>query len=107
MEIRNRAPNVVTLDPGGMVMLPREVLKTSRLGTGDLLFVVELSEDTIVLKKLDETKSALDMLQELGVALGAAGYDTREKVDQLVNEVKREVTEEWLAKMRLHHGVSS
>lgn len=40
MEIRNRAPNVVTLDPGGMVMLPREVLKTSRLGTGDLLFVV-------------------------------------------------------------------
>ena len=107
METRNHAPNVVVLREEGQIILPQGVLEHSRLGIGDLLFVVELSEDTIVLKKLDPSKTALDMLQELGVALRAAGYDTREKVDQLVNEIKREVTDEWLARMGLPQGASS
>ena len=106
METLIHPPNVVTLDPEGKVTLPNAMLKASHLDTGDHLFVIELSNDTIVLKKLDATKNARDLLNELGAALRAAGYDTREKVDQLVDEIKREVTEEWLAKMRLSHDAS-
>ncbi|MBI5651579.1 MAG: AbrB/MazE/SpoVT family DNA-binding domain-containing protein [Chloroflexi bacterium] len=106
METIMLTPSVVTLDPDGKVTLPSAVLKTSHLGTGDRLFIIELSNDTIVLKKLDETKSAIQVLNELGAALRRAGYGTREKVDQLVDEIKREVTEEWLAKMRLRHDAS-
>ncbi len=47
-------------------------------------------------------KSALEMLKELGTALREAGYDTQEKIDQLVDEVKLQVTNEWLAKEGIH-----
>jgi len=106
METTTHPPSVVTLDPDGKVTLPTAVLQTSHLGVGDRLFIFKLSNDTIVLKKLDETKNARDMLNELGAALRAAGYDTREQVDQLVHEIKREVTEEWLANMRRRHDAS-
>ncbi len=107
METQFRPPNVAVLEQDGKVSLPPGVIEDIHLATGDWLFVTELSEDSIVLKKLDPSKSAFDMLEELGQALRAAGYDTREKIDQLVDEVKLEVTEEWLAKLGLRRDASS
>ncbi len=85
METQFRPPNVAVLEQDGKVSLPPGVIE----------------------KKLDPSKSAFDMLEELGQALRAAGYDTREKIDQLVDEVKLEVTEEWLAKLGLRRDASS
>ncbi len=107
METRFGPPNVAVLESDGKVSLPPGVIEDIHLVKGDLLFVSELSADSIVLKKIDPSKSAIDMLEELGAALRAAGYDTREKVDQLVDEVKLEVTEEWLAKIGLSRDGSS
>jgi bifunctional DNA-binding transcriptional regulator/antitoxin component of YhaV-PrlF toxin-antitoxin module len=107
METRTHAPNVVVLGPEGNVTLPRQVLEHSQFGVGDRIFVTDLSDDAIVLKKLDPNKTVFDMLTELGEALRAAGYDTPEKVDALVDEVKLEVTEEWLARIGIHRTASS
>jgi bifunctional DNA-binding transcriptional regulator/antitoxin component of YhaV-PrlF toxin-antitoxin module len=107
METEKYPTNVVTLDPEGKVTLPKGVLKNSGLGSGDLLFVTELSGDTILLKRLDPAKSALDLLKELGAALAAAGYDTTARIDELVDEAKRETTTEWLTKVRVSRDASS
>jgi len=101
METRTTIPIFVTLDEEGKVTFPRQVLDSQHWQGGDKLFVLQVAEDSIVLKRLDPNKSVFDMLEELGVALRKAGYDTPEKVDQLVNEVKREVSEEWLVKIGL------
>ena len=107
METQTAIPIFVTLDAEGKVTFPRQVLERHQWQGGDKLFVMQVSEDSIVLKRLDPNKTVFDMLKELGVALREAGYDTVEKVDALVDEIKLEVTEEWLAKNNLRRDASS
>ncbi len=39
---------------------------------------------------------AFDVFARFGQLLREKGYDTSEKIDRLVNEIKRETTEDWL-----------
>jgi hypothetical protein len=42
----------------------------------------------------------LDVFAGLGEALRERGYDSEEKIKELIEEVKEEVTEEWIKKLR-------
>ena len=107
MQTQNHMPDLAALDSEGKLVLPTQVIENNHLETGDLFVVMELSPDTIVLKRFQPTRSAIEMLEELGGALRAAGYDTVDKLDEFVDRIKREATEEWLAKMQPRSGASS
>ena len=90
----------VTIEKDGSVRLPERVRKMGGFRTGDELTIWWLPPDEIVMRKLreeDEEEFAAAM-QGFGAALEAAGYDTDEKIVELVCEVKREQVQEWSGK---------
>ena len=89
----------VLVESEGNVNLPRRILQAGGLETGDALVAWWLPPDQIILRKLSsltdgEFNRAMD---EFSSALDGAGYDTRDKVTELVQEVKREQAREMLA----------
>jgi bifunctional DNA-binding transcriptional regulator/antitoxin component of YhaV-PrlF toxin-antitoxin module len=94
--------HITVLDVGGRVVIPPHVLDQSHLEAGDIISIMSVADEVVVIRKASSSKSALEMLKELGTALREAGYDTQEKIDHLVDEVKLEVTNEWLTKEGIH-----
>ena len=92
-----------TIGSDGSISLPAHILEASGFQAGDALAVWWIPPDQIILRKLEAVQSpeAFDRaMDEFGEALRAAGYDTDEKVIELVREVKREQTQEWFETRR-------
>jgi bifunctional DNA-binding transcriptional regulator/antitoxin component of YhaV-PrlF toxin-antitoxin module len=88
-----------TVGSDGSISLPAHILEAGRFRTGDALAVWWIPPDQIILRKLEAVQSpeAFDRaMDEFGEALRAAGFDTDEKVIELVREIKREQAQEWL-----------
>lgn len=97
--IRERA----TVEQDGSVKLPERVRKMGRFQVGDELAIWWLPPDEIVMRKVQEQNEEefAQAMREFGSALRAAGYDTDEKIIELVREVKREQVREWFEKRGL------
>ena len=50
----------------------------------------------ITLSKVEKKMDVLDVFAGLGEALREKGYDSEAKITELIDEVKEEVTEEWI-----------
>jgi bifunctional DNA-binding transcriptional regulator/antitoxin component of YhaV-PrlF toxin-antitoxin module len=88
-----------TVGSDGSISLPAHILEAGRFQTGDALAVWWIPPDQIILRKLEAVQSpeAFDWaMDEFGKALRGAGFDTDEKVIELVREIKREQTQEYL-----------
>lgn len=87
-----------TVGSDGSISLPDHILEASGFQAGDALAVWWIPPDQIILRKLEAVQSleAFDRaMDEFGEALRAAGYDTDEKVIELVREIKREQAQDW------------
>jgi bifunctional DNA-binding transcriptional regulator/antitoxin component of YhaV-PrlF toxin-antitoxin module len=87
-----------TVGGDGSISLPAHILEASGFQAGDALAVWWIPPDQIILRKLEAVQSpeAFDRaMDEFREALRSAGYDTDEKVIELVRETKREQAREW------------
>lgn len=82
MKIVGKMAKVVVVDAEGRVVIPKEVRERLGLAEGSRLLLVELSDDTIALRKLDARK-----------ILEAIAREVREKRVNL-EKIEREVEEE-------------
>jgi hypothetical protein len=64
------------------------------LQVGDTLSLIRIQE-VIIARKGEHPTNAITLLEELGSALKVSGYDTKAKVQSLIDTVKMEVTSEW------------
>lgn len=83
---------IITVDKVGRVVLPKETRDKLQIENGTKLLVVEVKEDTLVLKKLNiqEMKKQLDMDLEnvdLEGLLKRVRVDTNEKVKGAYPEI--------------------
>jgi len=85
----------VVLDSKGRISIPREIRDQVGLTSGAQLGISSLA-GLIILYRDDQDIDAFDVFARFGQLLREEGYDTSEKVDQLVNEIKHETTEDWL-----------
>lgn len=83
----------ITLQDGGQITIPDWLIKQTGLQIGEALRITNI-RGLIIVHEANGI-SAVDLLEELGKALNESGYNTREKVHSLIDEVKMEVTEEW------------
>ena len=88
----------VTVRSDGSISLP-EHIRAAGVLAGDTLAVWWLPPDEIILRKLKpgaEYKQEFDnAMAEFRVALASAGYDTQEKINTLVRQIKEEQAREW------------
>ncbi len=84
----------VTIEEGGKIILPHWIIKKVGLQIGDTLNITNL-QGTIIARKSGDSPNTIDFFKELGRSLNASGYNTREKVQSIIDAVKMEVTEEW------------
>lgn len=86
---------IVVLDSKGRISIPKEICDQVGLTSGAQLGISSLA-GLIILYREDKDLDAFDVFARFGQLLREKGYDTPEKADQLVQEVKRETTEDWL-----------
>ena len=90
-----------TVKPDGSISLPQRIRESGALKAGDILSLWWLPPDEIILRKVppdaahDDAEFATAM-DEFRDSLAAVGYDTPEKINKLVREVKREQAQEWM-----------
>ena len=85
----------VVLDSKGRISIPKEIRDQVGLTSGAQLGISSLA-GLVILYREDKDLEAFDVFARLGQLLREKGYDTSEKIDRLVNEIKRETTEDWL-----------
>ena len=85
----------VVLDSKGRISIPKEIRDQAGLMSGVQLGISSLA-GLIILYREDKDLDAFDIFARFGQLLREKGYDTSEKIDQLVQEIKRETTEDWL-----------
>ena len=94
----------VVLDSKGRVSIPKGIRDRVGLTSGAQLGISSLA-GLIILYREDKDLNAFDVFARFGQLLREKGYDTSEKIDQLVKEIKRETTEDWLRKcLRVPHA---
>lgn len=85
---------VVVVDEKGRVVIPRRVRKRLGLSKGSKLLLVELSGDTIVLRKLD-VKKVLEIIarevREKGIDLEKVEREIEEEADKIAAKKIEEV----------------
>ena len=85
----------VVLDSKGRISIPKEIRDQVGLTSGAQLGISSLA-GLVILYREDKDLEAFDVFARFGQLLREKGYDTSEKIDRLVNEIKRETTEDWL-----------
>jgi len=85
----------VVLDSRGRISIPKEIREQVGLASGAQLGISSLA-GLIILYRGDKDIDAFDVFARFGQLLREKGYDTSEKIDRLVDEIKRETTEDWL-----------
>jgi trehalose-6-phosphate synthase len=85
------------LEEDGKVSLSPQVMDSAGLQAGDTLIVSLVAPGVIQLRKaqLLDRLSSEEIRRRLREALIKSGYDTKEKVLQMVREIKREMAREW------------
>jgi bifunctional DNA-binding transcriptional regulator/antitoxin component of YhaV-PrlF toxin-antitoxin module len=86
--------STVTIQEGGQITLPHWLIEKTGLRIGDDLSLANL-HGVIIARKAGNDMGAVSLLEELGKSLNRAGYNTKEKVESLIDTVKMEVVEEW------------
>ena len=89
----------VLLDSKGRVSIPKEIRDQVGLTSGAQLGISSVA-GMIILYREDKDLDAFDVFARFGQLLREKEYDTPEKIDQLVKEIKRETTEDWLRRCR-------
>ena len=89
---------VVGIGTHGEVMIPEQIRKIEHINAGDLVDVIDVN-GAIIIKKIDTDIDVKKAIQEFGSLLRESGYDTREEITRMVDEVKEEVAEEWEEKI--------
>jgi len=89
----------VLLDSKGRISIPKEIRDQVGLTSGAQLGISSLA-GMIILYREDKDLDAFDVFARFGQLLREKEYDTPEKIDQLVKEIKRETTEDWLRRCR-------
>jgi len=85
----------IHIKENGLLALPAEVGREHKLQDGDTLTLISLGSEAFLLVRLPEERPSLaDLQQTFGRSLSEAGYDTREKIVELVRDVKREMAAE-------------
>lgn len=86
---------IVKMEEKGQITLPAKILERADLKEGDFLLVNEIN-GIIMIRRVKPEVDALDFFADFGRRIEEAGYDDREKRRGLVDEIKEEVTKEWL-----------
>ena len=81
------------LDSKGRISIPKEIREQIGLMSGAQLGISNLA-GLIILYREDKDLDPFDAFAQFGQLLREKGYDTSEKIDQLVKEIKRETTED-------------
>ena len=89
----------VLLDSKGRISIPKEIRDQVGLTSGAQLGISSVA-GMIILYREDKDLDAFDVFARFGQLLREKEYDTPEKTDQLVKEIKRETTEDWLRRCR-------
>jgi SpoVT / AbrB like domain. len=89
---------IVKIGEKGQIILPEKIMGKEKLRTGDLM-MIDYVDGFITLSKVEKKMDVLDVFAGLGEALRERGYDSEEKIKELIDEVKEEVTEEWVKKV--------
>jgi AbrB family looped-hinge helix DNA binding protein len=90
---------IVKIGEKGQIILPEKIREKEGLKRGDLM-ILSYMDGFITLNKVEKKMDVIDVFTELGEALREKGYDSEEKITELIDEVKEEVTEEWIRKVR-------
>lgn len=92
---------IVKIGERGQIILPEKIREKEKLRTGDLM-MIDYVDGFIPLSKVEKKMDVLDVFAGLGEALREKGYDTETeaKITELIDEVKEEVTEEWVKKLK-------
>ena len=94
----------VLLDSKGRISIPKEIRDQVGLTDGVQLGISSVS-GLIILYRKDQDLEAFDIFARFGQLLREKGYDTSEKINRLVKEVKYEATEDWLHRcLRVPHA---
>jgi len=89
------AERTVVIDSKGRISIPKEIRDQIGLMSGAQLGISSVA-GLIILYQEGKGLDAFDVFARFGQLLREKGYDTPEKIDRLVKEVKRETTEDWL-----------
>ncbi|MGB2728473.1 MAG: AbrB/MazE/SpoVT family DNA-binding domain-containing protein [Halobacteriota archaeon] len=90
---------IVKIGEKGQIILPEKIREKEGLKIGDLI-MINYVDGFIILSKVEKKMDVLDVFAGLGDALREKGYDSEEKITELIDEVKEEVTEEWIRRVR-------
>jgi len=85
----------VVLDSKGRISIPKEIRDQVGLTSGAQLGISSLA-GLVILYREGKDLDAFDVFAQFGQLLREKGYDTSEKIDRLVKEIKRETTEDRL-----------
>jgi AbrB family looped-hinge helix DNA binding protein len=86
---------IVKIGEKGQITLPVKIQESADLKEGDFLVVNEI-HGIIMIRRVKPEIDALDFFADFGRRIEEAGYDSRGKRKKLVDEIKEEVTKEWL-----------
>jgi AbrB family looped-hinge helix DNA binding protein len=89
----------VLLDSKGRISIPEEIRDQVGI-TGGVQLGISSVAGLIILYREDKDIEAFDIFARFGQLLREKGYDTPEKIDRLVKEIKHETTEDWLRRCR-------
>ncbi len=86
-----------TIAPDGSITLPQHIREAGLLKAGETLAVWWLPPDQIILRKVTATDEAefAKAMDEFRTGLASTGYDTEEKVNLLIRQIKEEQAQEW------------
>lgn len=87
------AERTVLLDSKGRISIPKEIRDQVGLTSGAQLGISNVA-GLVILYREDNGLDAFDIFARFGQLLREKGYDTPEKIDRLVKEIKHETTEE-------------
>jgi AbrB family looped-hinge helix DNA binding protein len=89
----------IVLDSKGRISIPKEIRDQAGLTSGAQLGISSVA-GLIILYREDKGLDSFDVFARFGQLLREKGYDTSEKIDRLVKEIKHETTEDWLLRCR-------
>ena len=86
---------IVKIGEKGQITLPEKIKGKVDLKEGDFLVINEIN-GIIMIRRVKPEIDALDFFADFARRIEEAGYDSKEKRRKFVDEIKEEVTKEWL-----------
>lgn len=86
---------IIQIGGKGNITLPVKIQESADLKEGDFLAVNEI-DSIVMIRRIKPEVDAFDFFAGFGRRIEEAGYGSKEKRRKLVDEIKEEVTNEWL-----------